>query len=120
MSRQPPPHPDHERAYTPLSYVNSVLTGRRMALQQQQHLLSSQKDVVPEERLAMMPTPRVKSDGAASVPPEMQVMKQAEERASEYSATCVANDRAPIGLVVKQTLARASTLDLTKCDARSV
>jgi hypothetical protein len=88
-----------------------------MALQQQ-HLLSSQKDVVPEEQLAMQRTPRVKSDGDAPVPPELQAMKRAEERAREYSVACVANDRAPIGLVVKQTLARASTLDLTKCDAR--
>ena len=97
-------------------YVNSVLTGNHLALQQQQQQqLASKKDSIPEERLAMIPTPRAASKGAEQLPPEQEAREQAARHASDYSDTCMANDHAPIGLVVKQTLAQSNTLDLTKC-----
>ena len=98
------------------SYVNSILTSNHIALQQQQQQqhLASQKDSIPDEQLAMIPTPRAASVGNEQQPPELEAERRAALHANEYSVACMANDHAPIGQVVKQTLAQSSTLDLTK------
>ncbi len=96
--------------------MNSVLTGNHLALQQQQQQqqLASRKDSIPDEQLAMLPTPRAAQGEAEHLAPEQEAQMRAAIHANEYSSTCMASDHAPIGLVVKQTLAQSSTLDLTK------
>ena len=99
-------------------------------------MLASQKATIPEEKLAMIPTPRAQQE-LPPLPLEVAAKKQAEADAREcvfifhlflnlfmhfifhfiarrYTVACMSNDRTPISIVVKQTRALSSTLDLTK------
>ena len=99
------------------SYVNSILSANRLALQQQQQrtmMMASQKDSVPEEQLAMIPTPRNLMADNTPLSAEARAKEQAQANAIQYAAACVANDRTPISLVMRQTEALSTTLDLNK------
>jgi hypothetical protein len=97
--------------------VNSILTANQLALQQQQQqqsMLDSQKDSIPVEQLAMIPTPRPSIADSVPLPDEARAKEQALADANEYAAACMANDRTPISSVMRQTASLSTTLDLNK------
>ena len=49
-------------------------------------MLASQQTAIPEEKLAMIPTPRLPTVDHATVPQEELTKKQAESDAHEYNA----------------------------------
>ncbi len=78
-------------------------------------MLDSQKDSIPDEQLAMIPTPRPSSiTDSVPLPDEARAKEQALADANEYAAACMANDRTPISSVMRQTAALSTTLDLNK------
>ena len=97
--------------------MNSILSANQLALQQQQQqqtMLDSQKHSIPEEQLAMIPTPRPSVADTVPLPAEARAKEQALADASEYAAACMANDRTPISALMRQTAALSTTLDLSK------
>jgi hypothetical protein len=97
--------------------VNSILSANQLALQQQQQqqsMMTSQKDSIPDEQLAMMPTPRPSVADTVPLPAEALAKQQALADANAYAAACMANDRTPISSVMRQTAALSTILDLNK------